>query len=607
MVRLFAALAVAVCWTAGAVAATPDAAIQRKLAALSVPFVPNAGQWDSQAAFAAQLSAGTLFVTGDGQLVYRLPGVAAVELDASAPARDRSPAIRSKGAAAERRTAGWVLSETLVDAQGRALPAPPRGQTLLEGKSSFAIGSDESLHRDGLSTYERLNLGEVWPGIEVQLRATGNNVEKIFTVAPARDARAIRLQLGGTTGVELGAAGELIAHTGNGPVAYTAPIAYQVDAAGRRNDVAVRYALDTATARYGFTVGAYDERRPLIIDPLLQSTYLGGNGSDAVIAMAVHPVSGEVYVAGFTGSTNFPKVAGAEQTVSAASDGFVTRLNATLTARLQSTYLGGSGDDQVRALAIHPVTGEVYVAGSTSSTNFPKVAGAEQSTHAVDGVDTDAFVTRLNAALTVRLQSTYLGGNGADSTNALAIHPVTGEIYVAGVTGSTDFPNVAGAEQTTRGIASDGFVTRLNAALTDRLQSTYLGGNGNDVVNAIAIHPATGEVYVAGYTESTDFPKVAGAEQTVKGNDFDVFVTRLNAALTTRLQSTYLGGNADDVANALAIHPSTSDVYVTGYSASTDLPKVAGSEQPVKGTGTSADAFVTRLNAPLTIRLQSTY
>ncbi|MBK7473245.1 MAG: hypothetical protein IPI73_24075 [Betaproteobacteria bacterium] len=255
---------------------------------------------------------------------------------------------------------------------------------------------------------------------------------------------------------------------------------------------------------------------------------------------------------------------GAEQTTNGSgSDAFVTRLNAALTTRLQSTYLGGNGTDFAYALAIHPATGEVYVAGHTNSPNFPaKVADAEQP---VKGTGYDAFAPRLNATLTTRLQSTYLGGTGDDFAYALAIHPVTGEVYVAGYTDATDFPKVAGAEQTVKGTGCDAFVTRLNAPLTTRPQSTYLGGNGTDLAYALAIHPATGEVYVAGQTASTDFPKVAGAEQTVKGSGADGYVTRLNAALTIRQQSTYLGGNGTDFAWVLAIHPATGEVYVAGY------------------------------------------
>ena len=114
---------------------------------------------------------------------------------------------------------------------------------------------------------------------------------------------------------------------------------------------------------------------------------------------------------------------------------------------------------------------------------------------------------------------------------ALAIHPATGEIYVAGGTSSTDFPKVANGVQVIKNTGNDGYVTRLNAALTTRLQSTYLGGSADDSINAMAIHPVSGEIYVGGNTQSTDFPAVAGAEQTVKGVGIDAFVSRVSLDL----------------------------------------------------------------------------
>jgi hypothetical protein len=605
MVRIvLAVMAIALSSLDGAAAAAVDLTTRGKLAALAVPFVPNAGQWDSHAAFAAPTFAGTLFVTVDGQLVYRMPG-------ARRPAQtsDQRTAPWAHRVRLSQRTPAWVLTETLVDAAGRAVSAVPRGARPLAGRASYAIGTDESRHRDGLPTYERISLGEVYPGVVIELRATGRNIEKIFAVAPGHDPGAIRIALGGAERLELDAAGALLAHTGNGAVTYTAPVAYQEDAAGERTAVRVRYALDAMTQRYGFALGPYDHQRALIIDPLLQSTYLGGGATDEAFAAAVHPFTGEVYVTGITNSTNFPKVAGAEQTTHAVagtspSDVFVTRLNAALTTRLQSTYLGGTGRDEAYALAIHPATGEVYVGGLTTSTDFPKIAGSEQTKNFDD---VDGFVTRLNALLTTRLQSTFLGGSGEDAVLALAIHPATGEVYATGYTHSASFPKVAGAEQVTHaGGLADAFVTRLNAALTTRLQSTYLGGGDWDMARALAIHPATGDVYVAGSTQSTGFPKVAGAEQVANGSGSDAFVTRLNATLTSRLQSTYVGGTSDDFANALAIHPQSGEVYVAGFTNSINFPRAAGAEQTAL-VGTTNDAFVTRLNAALTIRPQSTY
>jgi len=353
--------------------------------------------------------------------------------------------------------------------------------------------------------------------------------------------------------------------------------------------------------RYGFAVQGADPSLPLVIDPILQSTYLGGSGGDFAYALAIAG-SGDVYVAGYTGSTNFPNTSGGAQASHGGGilDAFVARLNASLTSILQSTYLGGSGWDEPHALAIHPSTGEVYVAGWTQSTNFPNTTGGAQASHG--GGSWDAFVARLNAALTQNPQSTYLGGTGHDWASALAIAS-TGDVYVAGYTDSTDFPNTTGGAQASNSGSGDAFVARLNATLTSNPQSTYLGGSGSDFAFALAI-AGGGEVYVAGLTVSTNFPNTAGGAQASKSGFEDAFVARLNATLTSNPQSTYLGGSGYDEARALAIAGS-GDVYVAGYTDSTNFPNTTGGAQASHGGG--GDAFVARLNASLTSNPQSTY
>jgi cell division protein FtsI/penicillin-binding protein 2 len=343
-----------------------------------------------------------------------------------------------------------------------------------------------------------------------------------------------------------------------------------------------------------------------VIDPILQATYLGGRGDDQVNAIAIHPTTGEVYVAGQTRSYNdFPNTNGGAQ--ERFGSAFVARLNKDLTQILQSTYLGGSGGDKATAIAIHPTTGEVYVAGVTQSKNFPKTSGGAQEYHR--GGFFDAFVARLNSDLTQILQSTYLGGGEEDVANALAIHPTTGEIYVAGVTTSARLPGSDNGAQ--RSISSfripDAFVARLNKDLTQILQSTFLGGSDIDWATAIAIHPTTGEVYVAGRTKSRSFPgTTVGAQEAHAGGDYDAFVARLNSNLTRLIQSTYLGGNGNDQANTLAIHPTTGEIYVAGDTESSNFPGTNGGAQTTHGGGRQ-DAFVARLNKELTQILQSTY
>jgi hypothetical protein len=359
--------------------------------------------------------------------------------------------------------------------------------------------------------------------------------------------------------------------------------------------------------RYSFEVAIADPSLPIVIDPILQATYLGGNTLDGANAIAIHPRTGDVYVAGWTLSTDFPKTTGgAQASCSSCSsygiDAFVARLNSSLTQILQSTYLGGNVADEAKALAIHPTTGEVYVAGYTSSTNFPNTSGGAQATHG--GGSHDAFVARLNKELTQILQSTYLGGRYSDSAHAIAIHPTTGEVYVAGYTNSDNFPGTSSRSRTD----GDVFVARLRPDLRTGaiLQSIYLGGSGGDLAYALAIHPTTGDIYVAGDTISTDFPNTSGGAQTSNNGNGDAFVARLNSNLTSILQSTYVGGSGLEWVRALAIHPTTGDVYVAGTTTSTDLPRTTGGAQATFG-GNVFDAFVVRLNKDLTQILQSTY
>jgi hypothetical protein len=244
-------------------------------------------------------------------------------------------------------------------------------------------------------------------------------------------------------------------------------------------------------------------------------------------------VNGEVYVAGSTSSAGFPGTAGGSQPAYAGNeDCFVARLNAGLTSLDQATYLGGTGADTFfgfSGLALHPSSGEVYVTGLTLSTDLPGTAGGAQET--LGGQD--AFVSRLNASLTVLIQSTYLGGNlpagaGLDSGTAVAVHPGSGGVYVTGHTQATNFPGTSGGAQTSLAGGGDAFVAHLNSTLTTIVQATYLGGSEGDGGSDLAIHPTSGEIYVAGSTGSSDFPSTAGGAQTVPGNGF---LARLDPAL----------------------------------------------------------------------------
>ena len=576
-------------------AASTDKQARAQLAELRLPFIANEGQVDAKVAYYAPTFAGTLFVTQSGELVYSLPNHT-VDAPRGRPHASASP--------------GWSLTEQWVG--GRARPvASDRSET----RVSYFLGSDAVRWRPDVPTYEQVSLGEVWPGVTVALRAHGRSVEKVFTVSPGASVDRIRVRVSGASRLSVDPQGALAANTGLGSVTFTAPIAYQ-ERDGTRRPVSVTYRLKGR--EYRFTVGTYDPSLPLVIDPLLQSTYLGGVGSDDAFALAIAPATGHVYVAGNTSSINFPGTAGGAQSVHAGgvTNAFVARLNRSLTALIQATYLGGgpahafSSDSEVAyALAIAPTTGEVYVAGSTHHINFPGTTGGAQA--AFGGGGLDGFVARLNSSLTSLLQATYLGGGGVggvDKVFGLAISPPTGDVYVAGRTASTNFPGTVGGAQPLNRGGGDAFVAHLNDTLTSLLQATYLGGSGFDTVSALAISPTTGDVYVAGRTTSpTDFPgTTGGAQATFGGGVIDGFVARFPGSLTTLTQATYLGGSNDDQVDALALAPMTGDVYVAGYTLSTNFPGTTGGAQSAFGGGLT-DGFVARLTSSLTTLTQATY
>jgi hypothetical protein len=657
----------------GLALATPSiAAIEpataSKIDALSVPFVANLGQWDSRAAYAAPTFAGTLFVTTTGQLVYRMRGGSAATAPTSGTptsiGETQSNALlrREPTAAAAPRRPDWALTEWFVDADLAPIAATPRASDRQPGRVSYLAGVPG---HEALPTYGQIQLGRVFPGVEVALRATGRNVEKIFTVAPGSDPARIRVRIGGASAVAISDDGTLVATTGNGPVTYTAPIAFQPLADGTRRAVPVAYALDADTFTYAFALGTYDRDLPLVIDPLLQSTYVGGNLSDSVNAIAIHPATGEVYVAGSGNSTVFPgTTGGAYPTNNTVNDGFVVRFSADLATRLQSTFLGGGGAaDTVAGLAIHPLNGDVYVVGSTNSTDFPGVT--IDSAQAVKGAGTDAYIARLNPALTAAVLSTYLGGGGDDSAGAIVIHPIDGDIFIAGNTTSADLPGRVGGYQDTYKNGGDGFVSRFSADLKTRRQSTYVGGTAVEQVTSIAANLTSGDIVVAGVTTSTDLPFTTGGAQAAPSTGAEAFVIRLNHRLTASAQSTYLGGTGSDVATAvvalpngnvvvglasdspsivgvpgtsgglidiaivqlnaqltqivnaariagvdddtapkIALHPASGEIYVAGTTKSTGFPLLAGAAVTNFGGGT--EAFVAHYNASLALQ-QSTY
>jgi Calx-beta domain/Beta-propeller repeat len=346
---------------------------------------------------------------------------------------------------------------------------------------------------------------------------------------------------------------------------------------------------------------------------LIYSTYLGGSdGYDSQSSAIAVDASGAAYLTGYTSSLDFPtknplQAAYADSAGSGSYDAFITKLNASGTALVYSTYLGGTFDDRGKGIAVD-AAGNAYVTGWTEATHptdpsqgiiaFPTTPGAFQPTNASpSGVP---FVTKVNAAGSALVYSTFLGGTTGYNDWAAGIAvDAAGNAHVAGSTQASDFPTTPGAFQRTYRGGIDTFVATLNPAGSALVSSTYLGGSGTDQALGIAVDGA-GNSYVTGITDSVNLP-TANALQPVFGGNYDAFVTEVNAAGTALVFSTYLGGTGLDAGTGIAVD-TVGNPYVAGQTSSANFPTTSGAIQ--RNAGGYDDAFIAKLApAPLTLSI----
>lgn len=364
------------------------------------------------------------------------------------------------------------------------------------------------------------------------------------------------------------------------------------DSAGNAYVTGYTFSADFPTSaalysNFGGVADAFALKLNATGNALVYSTYLGGN-SDDYGTKVVLDGSANVYVAGYTFSPNFPTTSGVlSSAIGGTKDGFVAKLSPTGQALSYSTYLGGSGDEDIQGLAVD-ATGYAYVTGSTTSTNFPGTSGGFLST---SPGGTHAYVAKLDPSGNSLAYATYLygiGGSGLDQGNALAVD-TSGNAYVAGYTSSTSFPSLNPYQSSYGGGIYDVFITKLNAAGNGLVYSTYLGGNDFDIARGIAVD-ASGNAYVSGWTQSGNFPTV-NAIQSVKNGTQDAFIAKLSPGGTSLVYSTYLGGSDQDEAALVALDTS-GNAYITGRTGSANFP-TANAMQGT--TGGSNDVIVVKI------------
>jgi hypothetical protein len=332
---------------------------------------------------------------------------------------------------------------------------------------------------------------------------------------------------------------------------------------------------------------------------LVYSTYLGGSQTDVTGGIALDPgcaTNCVVYVTGQTCSTNFPITNSFQVGYAGGCDAFVTKLNDSASALLYSTYLGGSGNEVARTIAVD-VSGRAHLTGLTFSSNFPTVNAFQP----VNGGQRDAFVAKLSSDGSALIYSSYLGGGVDDEAAGIALDS-SGSVYITGGTHSSNFP-ILNPFQAKFGGVQDAFVTKVNAA-GSLVYSTFVGGNSDDRADGIAVD-SFGNAYITGQARSTNFP-TANALQASNAGDYDNFVTKLSTDGSSLVYSTYLGGSGTESGGDVAsiAVDSSGNAYVTGITASTNFPTV-NALQPTNGG--DFDLFVAQINPGGSALIFSTY
>ena len=531
---------------------------------LPLMFEANHGQTDPQIRFLSRGNGYSIFLTSSEAVfvLRKSPGEENRQRDAGPQQYDPD----SFTGLSRRERHGWqastsddtaVLRMSLVGAND--VP-PVNGSEELPGRANYLIGNDPQKWHTNIPTYASVRYGNVYQGIDLVFYGNQQQLEYDFVVAPGADFKTIRLAFEGADQLQIDSAGDLVLQTAGGEIRQQKPVVYQ-EINGKKQEIESSYTL-SGKNEVGFQVGAYDRARPLVIDPVLvYSTYLGGGGNDRGQSIAVDS-AGSAYVTGTTTSANFPLTNPAQPNLASSLDAFVTKLNPAGTAIVYSTYLGGNRDDFSSNIGVDSA-GNAHTIGFTESTNFPAV-NARQSSNA-GGID--AFIAKLNSTGNAFLYSTYIGGNGDDLGNGIAVD-AAGNAYGIGDTDSTNLQTVNALRSSNAG-GVDTFVTKLNPSGSTVLYATYAGGSGDDYGVSIAVD-ADGNTYGIGYTSSNDLP-IVNALQPINGGGFDAFVVKLNPAGSTLLYSTYLGGSDADEGYDIAVD-AANNAYVTGHTFASNFP-----------------------------------
>jgi hypothetical protein len=581
---------------------------------MSLFFIPNQGQFDHQVAYAVQGKDKSIYFTAQGLTFVLTEKVDTPSSPEPRMLREITPQKPGPQASQKR----WVVKLDFVGARHNALPESlEQAETVV----SYFKGKPEEW-KTGLRTSSKIIYRNLWPGIDLVYYGTVNRLKYDFIVHPGADPAQIRLAYRGADKVQVTKDGRLEVTTPLDVFQDETPVAWQEND-GEKTGVSVAYSLNVAAGVqvaalstgksdaggiiippiqprheshvYGFTVGDYDRTRTLVLDPemFVYCGFIGGSGSEDGSGIAVDG-AGNAYVTGKTDSTEatFTVKVGPDLSYNGGSyDAFVAKVNAAGTALIYCGFIGGSGGDIGKGIAVDGA-GNAYVTGYTDSTEdtFPVKVGPDLTFNSFSFID--SFVAKVNADGTALVYCGYIGGEAWDTGYGIAVDGA-GNAYVTGYTFSNEdtFPVKVGPDLTFNGVV-DAFVAKVSADGTALVYCGYIGGGADESGMRIAVD-GSGNAYVTGYTLSeATFPVKVGPDLSHNG-DYDAFVAKVDADGTALVYCGYIGGSGYDSGAGIAVD-SAGNAYFTGYTYSTEatFPVKVGPDLTFNGF---IDAFVAKV------------
>ncbi|MCU0799165.1 MAG: fibronectin type III domain-containing protein [Candidatus Thermoplasmatota archaeon] len=619
-------------------------------------FVENKGQWNDGLLFIAKTGFGRVGV-GPDCIYYNVLDRSAVDI----------PDPKSKG-----------LKDLLMEGSGQEMvdgavvkvtfdggsKVAPEGTSIIADNFNFFLGNDPSGWATGVRSYQRIEYNDLWNGIDLVLTLKDGGLKYDLVLHPGSEPSDISFLVEGHSGL-MAEGTELTIRTPIGmDITDSGLCANYID--GQKEGIGASFILQ-GQDRYGISLDSFDSSRPVIVDPLVFSTYYGGTDEDDAYDIDRDP-SGNLYVAGYTYSWDFPITKSAYQTSNNGySDIFVFKMSSDGTTISYSTYIGGSDYDFSQAIKVDGA-GNAYVTGGSYSLDFPTTSGAFNETHwnTIDYMD--AIVFKLDPKGSSLIFSTYVAGEDMDAGLDIGIDSV-GSSFVVGISASTEFPTTSGAYDEDHNGDIDIILFMLSYTGSYLKYSTYIGGDDTDIgysldyVSQDAIYltgstysydfPVTGNVrlngmtdvvalrmdlgnstliystliggddeeegygidvddlgnaYITGYTwggSRSMFPTTTGAFDTTFNGFIDTFVLKLDRKGSSLLYSTYIGGTEEEEGRSIILDED-SNSYVCGFTASSDHPISPGADYP-SFQGGYLDAVVCKLDNTGSSLLYSTY